>query len=152
MSDMEKTTPSKANSSWTDKERLVYLIGLLEANGVKLDFKNAPRPNGRSEIACERMIGRLKTAYKSELEALKAGQPFSNDASTTPKATPKRAPKGKGGDGDGVPKTPKRKDKVVDESEGSPKKRVKNAVKDEVRDEVKDEVKLELKEELDSEI
>ncbi|KAF2446019.1 hypothetical protein P171DRAFT_431386 [Karstenula rhodostoma CBS 690.94] len=147
MSDNEKNNGAgKAHSGWTDKERLVYMIGLLENTGTKLDFKNAPRPNGRSEIACERMVGRLKTAYKTELEALKAGQHFDGEA--TPK---KRGAKAKGagdgdgdGDGEGTPKTatPKRKGKAAaaDEDDASPKKKGRKAAAVDVKAEVKDEL------------
>ncbi|KAJ4346338.1 uncharacterized protein N0V89_010267 [Didymosphaeria variabile] len=141
MSDTEMHNGTgKAKSAWTDKERLVYLLGVLESAGTKLDYKNAPRPNGRSEIACERMIGRIKTAYKAELEALKAGQPFGSES--TPRKKPGRKAKG---DNEGTPSTPKRKAKGAaeegeDEDGGSPTKKGKKAADAEIKAEVKDEL------------
>ncbi|CAN9210059.1 unnamed protein product [Alternaria alternata] len=60
---------AKTGSGWTDKER------------------NTPRPAGRSIIACQRMIDRLKKAtLKDELEALtSSGDPGTNDSTGTPK-------------------------------------------------------------------
>jgi hypothetical protein len=107
---------------------LVYLFALMEQTGAKLDYKvctsfflyhsslakrtfqNTPRPNGRSEIACQRMVDRLKTTIKDELEALRAGDPIGD---VTPKKTPKSTPKRK---------APAKKDGEAD-GEGSPKKR-----------------------------
>jgi len=75
------------------------------------------------------MVDRLKTSYKSELEALKAGGSFDNGTPATPK---KRGPKPKqintDADApsavDGTPKTPKRKAKASDvATDASPKKR-----------------------------
>lgn len=100
----------------------------MEQTGAKLDYKvspssslyhpslakqisqNTPRPSGRSEIACQRMVERLKTTIKDELEALKAGNPIGD---VTPKKTPKSTPKRK---------APAKKDGEAD-GEGSPKKR-----------------------------
>ncbi|KAF1967542.1 hypothetical protein BU23DRAFT_483204, partial [Bimuria novae-zelandiae CBS 107.79] len=97
--------------------------------------QNAPRPIGRSEIACERMFGRLKTAYKAEIEALKAGQAFDGEA--TPKATPKK----KGAKAEG---TPKRKGNGDEDADGSPTKRGKKvgvgAIKTEIKDEPENEI------------
>ncbi|KAF2656062.1 hypothetical protein K491DRAFT_570081, partial [Lophiostoma macrostomum CBS 122681] len=104
-------------SGWTDRERLVYLVALVEQSAPKLDYNNTPRPNGRSKIACERMVQRLKDTLKEDLVALKAGQPTATEDSGTVK-TPK------------TPKTPKRKTKAVGDEEGSPKKRGRPAKKD----------------------
>lgn len=80
--------------SWgyADIEQLVYLVALVEQSAPKLDFKvsishpgfrrdvanadteqETPRPNGRTQIACERMVQRLKDTLKDDLVALKAG-------------------------------------------------------------------------------
>jgi hypothetical protein len=86
------------------------------------------------------MVGRLKTAYKIELEALKAGQPFEGEA--TPRATPKKAPKAKStGEGEGTPKTPKRKGKAAaaDQDGGSLKKKGRKAAGAEVKTEDQEE-------------
>lgn len=89
------------------------------------------------------MVGRLKTSYKAELEALKAGQTFDGGDTTTPK---KRGPKAKAPDtGDGTPKTPKRKSKASgsagDDGEGgSPKKKGKKAAGVKEEGDIKDEL------------
>lgn len=78
--------------------------------------QNAPRPQGRSLIACQRMVDRLKTAYKDDIDALKAGNYFPDAGDGAPK-TPK-TPK--------TPRTVKRKVKDVDGETGAeetPKKR-----------------------------
>lgn len=86
------------------------------------------------------MVGRLKTAYKTELDALKAGQKFDNDDTATPK---KRGRKAKvTDDGEGTPQTtPKRKSKaaLADEDGGSPKKKGKKGAVEEVKEEANDE-------------
>ncbi|CAN9215422.1 unnamed protein product [Alternaria alternata] len=107
---------TKTGSGWTDKERvhlshpplltpslrtkrltrrktnkqLTYLFALIEHSNVKFDYNNTPRPAGRSIIACQRMIDRLKKAtLKDELEALTSGDPGTNDSTGTPmKKTP----------------------------------------------------------------
>ncbi|KAH8634345.1 hypothetical protein IG631_09745 [Alternaria alternata] len=87
---------TKTGSGWTDKER------------------NTPRPAGRSIIACQRMIDRLKKAtLKDELEALtSSGDPGTNDSTGTPKKTPtprKRKAKGDAAaavEGEATVKTP----------------------------------------------
>ncbi|CAN9467858.1 hypothetical protein J4E82_010734 [Alternaria postmessia] len=78
---------TKTGSGWTDKERLTYLFALIENSNVKFDYNNTPRPAGRSIIACQRMIDRLKKAtLKDELEALtSSGDPGTNDSTGTPK-------------------------------------------------------------------
>ncbi|KAF7672964.1 hypothetical protein GT037_008915 [Alternaria burnsii] len=89
---------TKTGSGWTDKERLTYLFALIENSNVKFDYNNTPRPAGRSIIACQRMIDRLKkAALKDEVEALTSGDPGTNDSTGTPKKTPtprKRKAKG----------------------------------------------------------
>ncbi|OAG16632.1 hypothetical protein CC77DRAFT_1065080 [Alternaria alternata] len=90
---------TKTGSGWTDKERLTYLFTLIENSNVKFDYNNTPRPAGRSIIACQRMIDRLKkAALKDEVEALTSGDPGTNDSTGTPKKTPTpRKRKAKGG-------------------------------------------------------
>ncbi|RYN37107.1 hypothetical protein AA0115_g1339 [Alternaria tenuissima] len=68
-------------------KQLTYLFALIENSNVKFDYNNTPRPAGRSIIACQRMIDRLKKAtLKDELEALtSSGDPGTNDSTGTPK-------------------------------------------------------------------
>lgn len=107
------------------------------------------------------MVGRLKTTYKTELEALKAGQP--SDGEVTPKkkprrkakVTPKSTPTRKGNVDElsdiedfGIPKDKtKGKGGYIgdDEDDGSPKKKGRKAA-------VKIEVKEESPEEMEDEI
>ncbi|UPX09496.1 uncharacterized protein EKO05_0000185 [Ascochyta rabiei] len=71
---MSTSTPKPSTGSgWTDRERLAYLLSLLEHSGAKPNIKTAPLPSGRSVIACERMLSRLKAALKGELDALRDG-------------------------------------------------------------------------------
>jgi hypothetical protein len=75
---------------------------LIENSGVKFDFnvsyavlqssrlilislEATPRPNGRTVVACQRMMDRLKSTLKTELEAFHAGNPI---VEGTPKKTP----------------------------------------------------------------
>ncbi|KAG9186092.1 hypothetical protein G6011_02648 [Alternaria panax] len=101
--------------------KLTYLFALIENSSVKFDYHNTPRPTGRSIIACQRMMERLKGTLKNELEALMSSEPI-NDAAGTPKKTPtprKRKAKGDAAaDGQGEVKTLTkrgRKAKVVEE-------------------------------------
>ncbi|KAL1597326.1 hypothetical protein SLS60_008910 [Paraconiothyrium brasiliense] len=141
MSDNENLNGTgKTKTGWTDKERLVYLIGAIESTGTNINYKNAPRPNNRTQIACERMVGRIKTAYKAELDALKAGHSFDSEA--TPK---KKGPKPKADGESSTPKTPKRKAQGVardgdGEDVGSPTKKSKNASNIKTKAEIKDEL------------
>lgn len=90
------------------------------------------------------MVGRIKDKYKSELEALRAGQAF--DGEPAPKATPRK--KAAKDDENGTPKTAKRKAKGGEDGDGaSPKKRGKKGVTGEAQVEVKDEVAGEVKNE-----
>ncbi|KAF2711501.1 hypothetical protein K504DRAFT_532084 [Pleomassaria siparia CBS 279.74] len=139
MSDNEVDTGKSAGKGWTDRERLVYLVAIMENSPIsKADINAAPRPLGRTAIACERMIGRLKASYKDDLEALKAGKPMVHGDGEATSKTP-RTPK--------TPKTPRTPKRKANDPEGgddtagaSPKKRgrskkeVDTAVKDEVED------------------
>ncbi|CAI6335302.1 unnamed protein product [Periconia digitata] len=117
MSDVDKSNAgAKPGGGWTDKERLVYLYALVEQTGIKPDYKNTPRPNNRTELACERMIGRLKNTLKDELDALKAGT-YGGDEVVTPRkrktpAKDKSKDDQVNGDADGSPKKRGRKKKV----------------------------------------
>ncbi|KAF2271274.1 uncharacterized protein EI97DRAFT_388256 [Westerdykella ornata] len=111
---------AKAGKGWTDRERLVYLVALMEKSAVgKLDFKSTPRPQGRSEIACQRMIDRLKVTLKDDLEKLKAGQEIDagDAAPKTPKTPSKRKTKAAADEG-GSPKKRGRKNKVAEAEDG----------------------------------
>ncbi|KAF2789338.1 hypothetical protein K505DRAFT_378288 [Melanomma pulvis-pyrius CBS 109.77] len=120
MSSHENDTGKEAGSSWTDRERLVYLVALMETSSPKLDFNNTPRPAGRSLIACQRMVTRLKTTVKADLEALRAGQPVAAAANGDAAQGKKNSKK---------PRTPKRKNKANSEDvqDTSPKKRGRKA-------------------------
>ncbi|KAF1931778.1 uncharacterized protein M421DRAFT_2410 [Didymella exigua CBS 183.55] len=124
MSDTE-TPKGKARTGWSDHER---------AN-TKFNFKTAPLPPGRTLIACERMLGRLKTALKSELDALSGGARMPGDSSIG-KAARKSA----------VPR--KRKGRDENEGEGGPVKKGRRAkdaaVKDEDDEEGERKVKVEM--------
>ncbi|RYO48877.1 hypothetical protein AA0113_g9915 [Alternaria arborescens] len=116
---------TKTGSGWTDKERLTYLFSLIENSNVKFDYNNTPRPAGRSIIACQRMIDRLKKAtLKDELEALTSGDPGTNDSTGTPKkkTTTPRKRKAKGDaaaavEGEATVKTPTKRGRKKKEAE-----------------------------------
>jgi hypothetical protein len=65
--------------------------------------QNTPRPAGRSIIACQRMMDRLKGTLKNELEALKSGQPIDE---STPKKSPAKTPRKRKPKGDADDATP----------------------------------------------
>ncbi|KAF1848513.1 uncharacterized protein K460DRAFT_415058 [Cucurbitaria berberidis CBS 394.84] len=113
-----------AGKGWTDRQRLAYYFNLVEFTKVKLDFANAPRPDGKSVGACRIMVDRLKNTLKDELMVLRAGQPMED-------GTPKKAA--------GMPR--KRKAKGDDdESNSTPAKRGrKKKVEVEVETEVGDD-------------
>ncbi|KAF2106297.1 hypothetical protein BDV96DRAFT_508118 [Lophiotrema nucula] len=106
-----------AGSAWTERERIAYLFCLLENTGGKLDYNATPLPNGRSLIACQRMVDRLKDQYKAEIAAIKNGDPMPGAAPATE------------GEGEGTPAkpTPKRGRKAAakedGDQEGTPTKR-----------------------------
>ncbi|KAF3050929.1 hypothetical protein E8E11_008198 [Didymella keratinophila] len=149
MSDNEGAK-GKAGAGWSDRERLAYLVSLIEHSDTKFNFKTAPLPAGRSVIACERMVGRLKNTLAAELEALKAGTPMPTaNSGDTPKTTPKKAAtprkrKGKeggetNGDADGSP---------TKKGCGRPKKAAAAPAAEDVEEVVKSEVKEEESEEV----
>ncbi|KAF1916186.1 hypothetical protein BDU57DRAFT_496516 [Ampelomyces quisqualis] len=90
---MSDTEAAKAKSSWTDKERLTYLFALIDNSNIKFDYNSTPRPAGRSIIACQRMMDRLKSTVKPDLAALtntapiQALTPRKPAAPGTPKST-----------------------------------------------------------------
>ncbi|KAI4607592.1 hypothetical protein J4E83_009489 [Alternaria metachromatica] len=124
---MSGANSGKALTAWTDKERLVYLFALIEKSNVTFDYNNTPRPAGRSVIACQRMMGRLKDTLKNELEALMSGNPIEED---TPKKTPtprKRKAKGEAaadGEGEVTPAKRGRKKKVSEDVVGDEEEEV----------------------------
>ncbi|KAF2743932.1 hypothetical protein M011DRAFT_489452 [Sporormia fimetaria CBS 119925] len=172
---MSDTEQSNKGSGWTEREKMVYLLGLLEASttDTKINYADAPRPPGRTDGACKIMVHRLRQSLKEELEAMKAGQ--SLDTVVKPPKTPskrKTAPKGDGEGGEGTPKKRGRPEKVAENKEveaeaeetkkgvGTPgdvkekKKggRPKKAAAEKAEDKVKEEVKKEVKEEAESEV
>ncbi|KAF3045248.1 hypothetical protein E8E12_011047 [Didymella heteroderae] len=168
MSDNEGTK-GKANTGWTDRERLTYLLSLIEHSDTKFNFKasidlpsvhnykdttdtaqTAPLPAGRTVIACERMVGRLKNTLKDDLEALKNGTPLpTSNAGETPKATPrktatprKRKPKEDGetnGDAEGSP-TKKGRGRAKTDAAAVPAAEDEEELKSEVKKEETEEV------------
>ncbi|KAF2819725.1 hypothetical protein CC86DRAFT_471815 [Ophiobolus disseminans] len=127
MSDNDTT---KAKSGWSDKERLTYLFALIDNSESKFNYNMTPRPAGRSVIACQRMVERLKGTLKNELEALEAGVPLDDAAPKTPKTTTPRKRKVKDdADEQATPSKRGRKKKVVPQPE--PKVEVQVEVEDE---------------------
>jgi hypothetical protein len=82
-------------STWTEREKLTYLVAAMEASGFKPDFKvrsptspssfsspsllpynptndtqNTPLPPGRTIKACQHMISGLKKLLESDLAAM----------------------------------------------------------------------------------
>ncbi|KAF2743933.1 hypothetical protein M011DRAFT_480451 [Sporormia fimetaria CBS 119925] len=121
------TTPSASGatgSGWTEKERLAYIAGLMDANITgKMNYDDVPPPNGRTPVACKLMESRLRASAKKELAAMRAVLPAGGTLAPTgtPK-TPKRKSKAQGGDEDGSPKKkgrgrPKKTAEKVDEDE-----------------------------------
>ncbi|CBY02219.1 hypothetical protein IAQ61_006805 [Plenodomus lingam] len=134
------STPTKGTKAggWTDRELLVYLFGLVEYSQVKLDIKNAPRPNGRTVRACEQKIQGLKSHLKVDLEALRSGAPVSA-GDGTPVA--KKGRKRKGDDDGDVQGTPTKRGRtkkmdaeteIDEDDEETIDVKVKSEIKDEV--------------------
>ncbi|EDU41280.1 hypothetical protein PtrSN002B_010577 [Pyrenophora tritici-repentis] len=100
-----------SQAAWTDKERLTYLFALIEKSNVKFDYNATPRPEGRTVVACQRMMERLKSTLKNELEALYEGRPI--EERTPKKAIPTSTPrkrKAKAADADAEsPTTPSKR-------------------------------------------
>ncbi|EMD66637.1 hypothetical protein COCSADRAFT_113287, partial [Bipolaris sorokiniana ND90Pr] len=110
------TSTNSTAKSWTDRQRLAYYFSLVEHSNVRLDFTNAPRPEGKSVGACRIMVDRLKGTLKDELAVLRGG-----DASAGGGTTPKK----------GVTTPRKRKAKAeVEGDDHTPVKRERKNVKD----------------------
>ncbi|OAG16631.1 hypothetical protein CC77DRAFT_1098226 [Alternaria alternata] len=100
--------------SWTEHEVLVYLLSVIEAGNVQLDYNIAPVPAGRNVNGCRQKMNKTKLALKPEIDALKAGLPIAaavttpaGGAPTKKAATPrKRKPKtdNEGNTGEVTPK------------------------------------------------
>ncbi|EUC30661.1 hypothetical protein COCCADRAFT_7333 [Bipolaris zeicola 26-R-13] len=100
---------------WTDRQRLAYYFSLVEYSNVKLDFTNAPRPEGKSVGACRIMVDRLKGTLKDELAALRGAD--ADAGGTTPKKAVTTARKRKAEDGTPVKQGRKKKVEDVEEEE-----------------------------------
>ncbi|CAN9215463.1 unnamed protein product [Alternaria alternata] len=74
--------------SWTEHEVLVYLLSVIEAGNVQLDYNNAPVPAGRNVNGCRQKINKTKLALKPEIDALKAGSPIAAAITTPTGGTP----------------------------------------------------------------
>ncbi|CAO2654210.1 Nn.00g109430.m01.CDS01 [Neocucurbitaria sp. VM-36] len=131
MSDNE-ANKAGAGKGWTERQRLAYYFNLVEFSGAKLDYANAPRPDGKSVGACRIMVDRLGKSLKDELEALRSGQPSTVEEATPKKGgTPrKRKVKGKGDAGGG------------EEGNGTPAKRGRKKKEDVAKADVEVEVEI----------
>ncbi|CAN9312864.1 unnamed protein product [Alternaria alternata] len=74
--------------SWTEHEVLVYLLSVIEAGNVQLDYNIAPVPAGRNVNGCRQKINKTKLALKPEIDALKAGSPIAAAVTTPAGGTP----------------------------------------------------------------
>ncbi|RYO48876.1 hypothetical protein AA0113_g9916 [Alternaria arborescens] len=74
--------------SWTEHEVLVYLLSVIEAGNVQLDYNNAPVPAGRNVNGCRQKMNKTKLALKPEIDALKAGSPIAAVVTTPAGGTP----------------------------------------------------------------
>ena len=97
----------------TNSEQLVYLLSVIEAGNVQLDYnvsipvftmkpgvlllgralliditQNAPVPAGRNVNGCRQKINKTKLALKPEIDALKAGSPIAAAVTTPAGGTP----------------------------------------------------------------
>ncbi|KAF2808110.1 uncharacterized protein BDZ99DRAFT_465007 [Mytilinidion resinicola] len=70
-----------SGQGWTDKEKLAYIIMLLD--GTSIDWNKALIPEGRTLIACQKMLQRTKEAVKVELAYLKNGSSSTNATNAT---------------------------------------------------------------------
>ncbi|EUC49501.1 hypothetical protein COCMIDRAFT_1752 [Bipolaris oryzae ATCC 44560] len=60
---------------WTDDEKLAYLLVLCgHEGGLQAKIKSAPKPAGRTKIACKRMIERLEEQFEQEIASMKNAQ------------------------------------------------------------------------------
>lgn len=112
----------------------------MESFSGKPDFKNSPLPSGRTPLACERMVGRLRDSYKDDIAALRAGMPLpvaddGTAAGNSKKSPVKRKPKAEGAGADGSPKKRKSKGEAAD-ADGTPKKRGRKPKKAEPQPEI----------------
>ncbi|KAF1945694.1 hypothetical protein EJ02DRAFT_431479 [Clathrospora elynae] len=106
---MSNNEGTKTVKRWTNRQRLAYFFNLVDFSNVKLDYTNAPRPNGKSVGACQTMVHRLKGTLKADFEVLRGGQPAEEDS------TPKKAV--------AIPHKRKANGDVDDEGEATPTKR-----------------------------
>ncbi|CAN9200955.1 unnamed protein product [Alternaria alternata] len=74
--------------TWTEHEVLVYLLNVIEAGNVQLDYNIAPVPAGRNVNGCRQKINKTKLALKPEIDALKAGSPIAAAVTTPAGGTP----------------------------------------------------------------
>ncbi|KAL1794388.1 hypothetical protein ACET3X_007809 [Alternaria dauci] len=108
-----------SGKGWTDRQRLAYYFNLVDYSNVKLDYANAPRPDGKTVGACRIMVDRLKGTLKTELAALR-GVDEADATGGTPKKTPiprKRKAKGDAEEGETNVKTPAKRSRKKKEAE-----------------------------------
>ncbi|KAH7390591.1 hypothetical protein BKA66DRAFT_607628 [Pyrenochaeta sp. MPI-SDFR-AT-0127] len=113
---------NRANSGkgWTDRQRLAYFFSLVEFSKAKLDYVNAPRPEGKSVGACQIMVHRLKGTLKDDLAVLKGGERAEEDTPKKPATPRKRKTKGEGEETSATPtkRGRKKKEDVQAEDQG----------------------------------
>ncbi|KAF2088421.1 hypothetical protein K490DRAFT_64471 [Saccharata proteae CBS 121410] len=116
-----------AGSSWTEQDKIVFLLDLMETGAMTIDWKKANLPAGRTRNACSLMLRRLRTAHQAELDELKAARATaSSSAGGDPKPTAAQAKKkGKAAAGKGA------KNDAVTKVKKAPAKRVRSSSEDE---------------------
>ncbi|CAN9210095.1 unnamed protein product [Alternaria alternata] len=79
---------SSQGNAQTNSGQLVYLLSVIEAGNVQLDYNIAPVPAGRNVNGCRQKINKTKLALKPEIDALKAGSPIAAAVTTPAGGTP----------------------------------------------------------------
>lgn len=122
--------------------QLTYLFALIENSNIKFDYNASPplphpqtcpltqppqntlRPAGRSVIACQRMMERMKLTLKDELEALKSGAPIQDSTPKKAVSTPRKRAAKENGDGTPTKRGRKKKAEVQVEAEADDEEQV----------------------------
>ncbi|KAK3062629.1 hypothetical protein LTS18_003663 [Coniosporium uncinatum] len=100
---------ASSGKAWTDNDRMRFLFQIYEQTKPAFKWSDIELPEGRSRIACERMLSSLKTKLAKEKEGGE-GAVADAEAKTPKKRGPKKGAKGKDGqdeaeDGVETPKT-----------------------------------------------
>ncbi|KAF2834834.1 hypothetical protein M501DRAFT_999858 [Patellaria atrata CBS 101060] len=136
-----KEPSSKA--AWSENEKLSFIFDLMDKACGPINWDLCPVPEGRSKVACQRLIQRMKEKLKNNMDENSDNNIDTEKTIATPK---KRGPKPKK-DGAAtpraakMPKTPKstkrarksneRVDEEDKENDESPTKKIKEDVKNE---------------------